>query len=827
MAFNPDAYLAKKASFDPDAYLSKPEIVGGEPVRASDNSEAGFFDTLKGKLLERGENISRIGRDETISGASRTLQRAGEVAGGILDVPMSALSVGMREASQLPIVGAPLRGLGELGKRAISGYMKAADVVPGVQRGNEAIRDFRTEHPEATANIGAVANITGLVPAGKIANVAGEAARFAGGRTLQAAGRAVQSAERGAARTASELTRISPDALEAGSTKAGREMLKKNFGQQYKIGQELVDEIDDVAFNKHIIEDAQTVREALNKMPDIDLENTIKSLQASKIKRANTDPLPWEAKANAQIDDIIKSLRRDRGKPTTTTSPILDAQGRPIVNETPAVKNTTATPSEFMNLRQSMDKQIKWDDETKEVVESALRNARETMRADLLNAAKKTGNADYEAAMIDLSNKLQARDNLLDVLGRNNRTRENRAEAFVKNLYGANKTQIQERVKELDRLLNTDYAERARAADLASEFGPESGGTPGLLPQHATGKSMLGLAAGGAGFGSGNPALMAAGGVLTGLSSPIVATRTLGGLNKTADILKRAGRAVDPDLTRGPISQTSELYAGALAKDFENAKGKFSALHDKKTRFEIDDSAARYIGKTNDADVSLGRVFDYVKNNKMQGPSNVVLSDIFEHPSLYKNYPELSDIEIREIPSSSVMKNGAYSSSDNVIYLNRGLSGEQVKKTIIHELQHAIQEKEGFARGGNTGVSAWASSEMRPALLRETAKTMKEIKPPSYELFWGKEKTPEGLKAYADFLKEWATKEYQAGLYRSAQEGAPARLYNKLAGEIEARDAASRTTLYPKQRPGEMPYSGEGIPLKDMVVLGVKKIGGR
>jgi hypothetical protein len=34
-----------------------------------------------------------------------------------------------------------------------------------------------------------------------------------------------------------------------------------------------------------------------------------------------------------------------------------------------------------------------------------------------------------------------------------------------------------------------------------------------------------------------------------------------------------------------------------------------------------------------------------------------------------------------------------------------GTGNKSLKETLIHEIQHAIQEKEGFARGGNTASS--------------------------------------------------------------------------------------------------------------------------
>jgi uncharacterized protein YukE len=62
----------------------------------------------------------------------------------------------------------------------------------------------------------------------------------------------------------------------------------------------------------------------------------------------------------------------------------------------------------------------------------------------------------------------------------------------------------------------------------------------------------------------------------------------------------------------------------------------------------------------------------------------------------------------------------------------------------------------------------------------------------------------------ADELQNMAIKE---GRYLN-----PYDRYNRLAGEFEARDAASRMGLTPEQRLTTPPYSSENIPLEDLIV---------
>ena len=90
-------------------------------------------------------------------------------------------------------------------------------------------------------------------------------------------------------------------------------------------------------------------------------------------------------------------------------------------------------------------------------------------------------------------------------------------------------------------------------------------------------------------------------------------------------------------------------------------------------KFEIDDSPAK------------------IKNQNADK-----LGDLLEHKELFKAYPELKDIKIKKIIDEKVGKLGYYDPNEKEIAL-RDLSD---KSTLMHEVQHAIQDVEGFAKGG-------------------------------------------------------------------------------------------------------------------------------
>ena len=78
------------------------------------------------------------------------------------------------------------------------------------------------------------------------------------------------------------------------------------------------------------------------------------------------------------------------------------------------------------------------------------------------------------------------------------------------------------------------------------------------------------------------------------------------------------------------------------------------------------------------------------------------LGDLLEHKELFKAYPELKDIKIKKISDEGGEKLGYYDPNKKEIAINN--IGD--KSTLMHEVQHAIQNIEGFAKGsGKKGES--------------------------------------------------------------------------------------------------------------------------
>ena len=88
------------------------------------------------------------------------------------------------------------------------------------------------------------------------------------------------------------------------------------------------------------------------------------------------------------------------------------------------------------------------------------------------------------------------------------------------------------------------------------------------------------------------------------------------------------------------------------------------------------------------------------------------IEEVLDHPALYEAYPEIKDVKITMDADDPTFKSnvgegkrvvGVYKRDLNEIVINPLVlpSKEQKKQFILHELQHAVQFKEGFALGSN------------------------------------------------------------------------------------------------------------------------------
>ena len=181
------------------------------------------------------------------------------------------------------------------------------------------------------------------------------------------------------------------------------------------------------------------------------------------------------------------------------------------------------------------------------------------------------------------------------------------------------------------------------------------------------------------------------------------------------------------------------------------------------------------------------------------------LGELIHHPALFEAYPQLKDVNVY---FDDIEARGAYNSVFNAIYLQKKLKLDknQLTKTLVHEIQHAVQHIEGFASGASASYWADFYKEDYEDLknMRENLKlwlndikyfdyvkaSMQEVtsKKKTLEQHW---KDIENFKKNSKYAREIENCEKTISELEEKLPS-PDALYERTAGEIEARDAAMR-----------------------------------
>ncbi len=175
------------------------------------------------------------------------------------------------------------------------------------------------------------------------------------------------------------------------------------------------------------------------------------------------------------------------------------------------------------------------------------------------------------------------------------------------------------------------------------------------------------------------------------------------------------------------------------------------------------------------------------------------LSEVIDAPELFKAYPQLKDVRIEtDAIMNDMPSNGEYNSKTNTITIHAD-ELKYMNGILNHEIQHVIQDIEGFAKGGS------------PRLVRgEVKKRFDEVTKQIKQL------RAEGKEDEAKTLIE-----KNRGLYNAYQKNDDYNSYKSLAGEVEARNVSARLNMTPEERRKSLAESTEDVARKDQIFLGV------
>lgn len=311
----------------------------------------------------------------------------------------------------------------------------------------------------------------------------------------------------------------------------------------------------------------------------------------------------------------------------------------------------------------------------------------------------------------------------------------------------------------------------------------------------------------------------------------------------------------------GEKAQTANRSALEQARQMEREGADSEAIrqktgwhkgYDGKWRFEIDDSKMqvdmsgrfssnpqlkeknRLFEKFVDGTINAEEVEQYKRLSKY---TPEYLDDYVRHDALFEAYPALKNVLVVFVDGTGDL--GSYNPKTNTIKLSEKLkkpaNSEQLTKTLVHEMQHAVQALEEFSSGSSTEY--WAGKYPVSKLEQENRKKISDILAALdadtvnrfyryKDLDWALDRILEDEnfdtntdlqkqaerfeeehdKLYDEFYgNEWFSQIWK--LERQIKEPAAfyRDLYYKTAGEIEARDSESRVNLSEAQRKEKRP----------------------
>ena len=211
---------------------------------------------------------------------------------------------------------------------------------------------------------------------------------------------------------------------------------------------------------------------------------------------------------------------------------------------------------------------------------------------------------------------------------------------------------------------------------------------------------------------------------------------------------------------------------------------------------------------------------------------NARLEDVLDHEELFRAYPQLRHVRVvfDETPKGVL---GSFSAEGNQITISEELR-DAPQDVLIHEIQHAIQNAEGFAKGSNRQyweekltngdeIQSKGFQEAREKLIQfqldeanEEVLTLRDQLEKAGEL-------DDGFREYDRIWEEaerrgldkkineyYDLRENYYDQLHKPQRSVPSELYYNTAGEIEARDAANRRPMSSETRKRIKPDYGNG-----------------
>ena len=281
--------------------------------------------------------------------------------------------------------------------------------------------------------------------------------------------------------------------------------------------------------------------------------------------------------------------------------------------------------------------------------------------------------------------------------------------------------------------------------------------------------------------------------------------------------------AVDSSLEEvGPSFSIGGVKAGGFEK--AKAEGRTFTGKDGKERFELDASKAAF-NPSGIKDPAHRNGFKRMGDDSPIGwlvpdGMDTPLGNILAFDELYENYPELAGLKVNlhhGDPSTfgsfaRVEINGKISLGFSTIYLSDKLTAGRAFSTLLHEVQHAIQQVEGFAPGSSPEAETKEYNRLRARVngihssdeMREYERKTEEVfqkydrnEITAEEMYATIEALGKSDPAYKELLQ--VTEQLQSMSHGLGEFNAH-RAYRNRPGEKEARGVQVRASMTAEER---------------------------
>jgi len=266
----------------------------------------------------------------------------------------------------------------------------------------------------------------------------------------------------------------------------------------------------------------------------------------------------------------------------------------------------------------------------------------------------------------------------------------------------------------------------------------------------------------------------------------------------------------------GPSAKTANLAALKTAQEMAAKGATPEAIHDATKWFQGADGKWRF--EIPDTNMSISKAQeDALYNARRREPTT--LGNVLSHPELFAAYPHLADLPAATTRFVSEASMGPEGLKVNPKLFSADVTHDDFKSVLAHEAQHAVQDVENFAAGGNPIHSIGLDAD---ALWKEQQADTKALD----DLWMSDRRNTKKYRAELDEIQQrikqrsiLMNKIDDLGPYRGYADlniptPASDAYYRRLAGEVEARNVQKRLT----EGYAKYPWETQDVPNADQFI---------